>query len=298
MGGKGMIEQKKPVVLKLVFFIVDWSKIKVISSIFDQVNVRFHFVVKGLGTANSAILDVLGIGSTEKAVIVCLEQDVLVPALLKDVGKKLGLNMPGTGIAFSAPLSGINAPILRVFKNSVEKSIATLGGGATGAFRLPLDKKTGGINGAFRLPLDEKTGGVNGAFHLPLDIGDKMNEQEQTNQEQPFMERRRNNDQPQCDLIMAILNQGYSDEFMTVAREAGAGGGTVINARGLMHKGPVKFFGISVQDEKEIVIILSTHAKMRPIMEAVSKAFGIASKAEGIVFSLPAENITGIDLRS
>ncbi|MDR3302248.1 MAG: hypothetical protein LBT01_06935 [Spirochaetaceae bacterium] len=240
-----MNESKKRTVLELVFFIVDWSKIKVISSIFDQVHVRFHFVAKGQGTASSEILDMLGVGSAEKAVILCLEQDMFVPALLKEVGKKLGLHMPGTGIGFSVPLSGINAPILNVFKESIEKSAVSLG-----------------------------TSLANEG------------------------EKKMNSNNPQCDLIIAILNQGYSDEFMAAARGAGAGGGTVINARGLMHKGPVKFFGISVQDEKEIVLILSTREKMKPIMETVSKSFGISSKAEGIVFSLPADNITGIDLRS
>jgi hypothetical protein len=52
-----------------------------------------------------------------------------------------------------------------------------------------------------------------------------------------------------------------------------------------------------VQNEKEIIIILATREKRDPIMEAVSKSHGIASKAEGIVFSVPAGNITGIELR-
>jgi nitrogen regulatory protein PII len=82
---------------------------------------------------------------------------------------------------------------------------------------------------------------------------------------------------------------------MTVAREAGAGGGTVINARGLAHKGPVKFFGVSVQDEKEIIIILTSRERKTPIMQAVSQAYGIASKAEGIIFSLPVDLVMSLN---
>lgn len=239
-------------VLQLVFFIVDWSKIKEISAIFNQVHVRFHFVAKGEGTANSAILDMLGIGKSEKAVILCLEQKKMVPSLLDCVREKLRLYMPGAGIGFSVPLSGINAPILKVFKETVDK---------------PLNVLRGTENS------EDKTKNLEGDKNMA------------------------ENNEQKCDLIVAILNQGYSEEFMSVARETGAGGGTVISARGLMHQGPVKFFGISVQDEKEIIIILTKRDKMQPIMEAVSKSFGIASKAEGIVFSLPAENITGITLR-
>jgi nitrogen regulatory protein PII len=100
------------------------------------------------------------------------------------------------------------------------------------------------------------------------------------------------------DVIISVVNQGYSDEFMAVAREAGAGGGTVVNARGIAHQGPVKFFGISVQDEKEIIAILSTRERKAPIMQAVSQAFGISSQAEGIIFSLPVDSVEGLDLQA
>lgn len=244
------MNETKPPVLQLVFFIVDWSRIKQISALFEQVHVRFHFVAKGAGTANSEILDMLGIGKSEKAVVLCLEQKAVVPALLNEVRNRMGLHMPGAGIGFSVPLSGINAPILKVFKQSADKSFAAI----------ETKKEADGGN----MSDNETEARASGL---------------------------------KCDLIVAILNQGYSEEFMGAAREAGAGGGTVINARGLMHQGPVRFFGISVQDEKEVIIILSKREKMKPIMEAVSKSFGIASKAEGIIFSLPAENITGIKLR-
>jgi hypothetical protein len=231
-------------VLHLAIFIVDWSKIKIISTIFNHSNVQYQFVCKGRGTANSEILDILGIGSADKAVILCLEQDTMVPRLLQQVGRKLGLNHPGTGIAFSVPLSAVNNLVL----NFLIKSGMTI---------------------------DKNAEPATEVYHA---------------EETKKMERK-------YDLIISILNQGYSDEFMTVAREAGAGGGTVINARGLIKTGPAKIFGISIQNEKEIIIILTTREKKAAIMEAVSKSHGAASKAEGIVFSVPADNITGIDIR-
>jgi nitrogen regulatory protein PII len=97
------------------------------------------------------------------------------------------------------------------------------------------------------------------------------------------------------DLIVAIVNQGYSDEFMAVAREAGAGGGTVINARGLAHQGPVKFFGVSVQDEKEIIIIIAGRDRQAAIMQAVSQAYGITTEAGGIIFSLPVNHVMSLN---
>ena len=230
-----MSEETKIPVLKLVIFIIDWSKTKALSTIFDEEKVRFHFICKGRGTANSEILDLLGIGSSEKAVVICLEQEVLIPVLLKEVRKKIGLHSPGVGIACTIPLSGINNPILRVFKESILKNE-----------KITLEKEA-------------------------------------------FMTT-----ETKHDCIVSIINQGYSDEFMTVAREAGASGGTVINARGLAHQGPVKFFGVSLQEEREIIIIIANRDKKAAIMQAVSQAYGITTEAGGLVFSLPVDTVAGL----
>lgn len=245
-------EEKSPLApksaprLKMVFFIVDWNKAQDISKVFEEENVRFHFITKGMGTAGSELLDLLGLGASDKAVILCVEQEVLVPVLLKEVRKKLGFYKPGAGIAFAIPLSGINTPLLRVFKESVHK------------------------NEKIAIEREGETMAEEQIAANPAEIHN--------------------------DLIIGVINYGYSDDFMTVAREAGATGGTVINARGLAHKGPIKFLGVSVQDEKEIILILTSRDQKARIMEAVSLSCGITSKAEGLVFSLPVDSIIGLNL--
>jgi nitrogen regulatory protein PII len=98
------------------------------------------------------------------------------------------------------------------------------------------------------------------------------------------------------DLIVAVVNHGYSDELMNTARGAGASGGTVINARGQAHEGAVKFFGIPVQDEKELIFILTSREKKVPLMKAICEAHGLNSSAQGIIFSLPVDNAMGLNL--
>jgi hypothetical protein len=254
--GKPGPAPKAAPMLKLIFFIADWTKANIISTVFEEEKVRFHFISKGWGTASSEILDLLGIGASDKAVIICLEQEVLVPVLLKEVRKKLGAHSRGAGIAFTVPLSGINTPLLRVFKESIHQNE-----------KIAIEKEG-------ETPMTAK----NQSPAKPERQADPVNA-----------------DKIQNDLILAIIHHGYSDEFMTVAREAGAGGGTVINARGLAHEGPVKFVGVSVQDEKEIVIILTSREKKIPIMQAVSKTCGITSKAAGIIFSLPVDSVLGLN---
>ena len=55
------------------------------------------------------------------------------------------------------------------------------------------------------------------------------------------------------ELIIAVLNAGYSDAVMDAARTAGAGGGTVLHARGTGTKQAEKFFGVSLAEEKDIL---------------------------------------------
>jgi nitrogen regulatory protein PII len=233
-----MGEENKIPVLKLMAFIVDWQKLKIINEVFDKEHVRFHFFSKGRGTASSEILDLLGIGASDKAVVLCIEQDGKIPALLKGVRKKLGFHSPGAGIAFTIPLSGINNPILKIFKDQILKDFSST------------------------------------EIKETATMGSEVKH----------------------DLILSVINRGYSDEFMTLARESGATGGTVINARGQTHEGAVKFFGVSVQEERELILILTNREKKAAIMQAVSQAYGLTTKAGGIVFSLPVDRVMGLSI--
>ena len=59
------------------------------------------------------------------------------------------------------------------------------------------------------------------------------------------------------EVILCIVNNGFSEAVMDAAREAGARGGTVIHARGTANKDAELFFNISIQPEKEVVMILA-----------------------------------------
>jgi len=107
--------------LTLLFFIVDWERANDISSVFEEEKVRFHYVVRGRGTANSEMLHLLGIDAADKAVVLCMEQLVMIPVLIKEARKKLSAHN-ASGIAFTVPFSAINSPILRVFKESIHNN--------------------------------------------------------------------------------------------------------------------------------------------------------------------------------
>ena len=94
--------------------------------------------------------------------------------------------------------------------------------------------------------------------------------------------------------IFCIVNSGYSEVVMNSAKKLGAKGGTVINARGTASKDAETFFGISIQPEKEIVMIIVPASKKEGILHALYTDAGLDKEGQGIAFSLPVDNVIGI----
>lgn len=96
-------------------------------------------------------------------------------------------------------------------------------------------------------------------------------------------------------MVVAVVNQGYSEEVMAAARPVGAAGGTVLHSRRVGKEETLTFWGISVQPEKEIVMILCRQEEKQAIMQAVAQKCGMGSEAQGLVLSVPVETVVGLD---
>ena len=96
------------------------------------------------------------------------------------------------------------------------------------------------------------------------------------------------------ELIIVIVNEGYSEKVMDAAREAGARGGTIVHARGTANKDIEKKYGLVVTPQKEMIYILANVKTRDAIMSAINKVAGIETNGQGIVFSLPASNVSGL----
>lgn len=100
--------------------------------------------------------------------------------------------------------------------------------------------------------------------------------------------------QQNYELIVTIVSRGRSDLVMDAAKNAGASGGTIINARGAGVHEAEKFFGIEIQPEKEIVLILIQKDKRQQVMKEICKNAGLNTEGHGITFSLPVDEVMGI----
>ncbi len=98
-------------------------------------------------------------------------------------------------------------------------------------------------------------------------------------------------------MIMAFVNQGYSDDVMAAAKPAGATGGTVFHSRRVGNEEALKFWGISVQEEREIVLILADKEKKVDIMSAIAEKCGAQTPAHGMIVSLPVDGVAGLKKR-
>ncbi len=148
--------------------------------------------------------------------------------------------------------------------------------------RLRLDAVNSGI--AFTLSL---TGASNIALRM-IERTDTQNQATDSGKdENPMLENTHA-------LIAVTVDRGFSGDVMNCAREAGAGGGTVIHSRSIQSEDAVGFWGLSIQEEKEIVLILAKHEDKTKIMSAVSERFGMKSEAKGLVISLPIDSVMGL----
>ena len=93
--------------LYLMTTIVDRKLVKKYLELYQENNLYVMFLSLGFGTASNDIMDYLGLESNEKAVAVSVLEEETWFTVKKQLEKKLKIDAPGGGIAFTIPLSSI-----------------------------------------------------------------------------------------------------------------------------------------------------------------------------------------------
>ena len=96
------------------------------------------------------------------------------------------------------------------------------------------------------------------------------------------------------EVIFAIVNAGFAEEAMDVAREQGARGGTILHARGVAKESEAAFFGITIHADKEILMMVVEKDIRDQVLDALYSRMGMDKKAQGIAFSLPVSDAAGL----
>ena len=96
------------------------------------------------------------------------------------------------------------------------------------------------------------------------------------------------------EVIFAIVNSGFAEEAMDIARKQGARGGTILNARGVAREKEAAFFGITIHADKEILMLVVEKNIRDQVLNALYTEMGMDKKAQGIAFSLPVSDVAGL----
>ena len=217
--------------VELVVAVVDTAQAESVLRVYRENRALVSFECMARGTARTEMLDLLGLGETSKAIVMCLAGHQLAQHLLERLGYELKMRYPGRGIAFSVPVTGIGVRWHKLLTQAEQTEV------------LDMDRA-------------EKKDGF--------------------------------------DVVAVVMEQGYTNLVMEVARKAGARGGTGISARGIAEDEVKQFFGIEIQAEKEIVFLVVKSEEKQEIMTAIMKAVGMKTKSHGIVLSLPVSNAIGL----
>lgn len=139
-----------------------------------------------------------------------------------------------------------------------------------------------------KFKMDEPGNGI--AFTIPLSSSTKnmKDAYKDYDVEETIMEESNKH------LIVTIASEGYAEEVMNAAKKAGATGGTTLNGRGLETDKIVKFLGISIEPEKDVVLILADEDIKNKIMDSILESCGLKTMGRGICFSLPVSHVVGL----
>ncbi|MBR3391084.1 MAG: P-II family nitrogen regulator [Firmicutes bacterium] len=93
--------------LYLMTTIADRKRLPDFMSVYEEHRLRVNMVALGRGTATDETMDLLGLDSSEKAVCFSFVTDTLWLTVKKVLERRIRIDVPGVGIAFTVPLSSV-----------------------------------------------------------------------------------------------------------------------------------------------------------------------------------------------
>ena len=233
MAKKSSAFEKRP---KLLVGIIRKEDEIALTEACNECCVALHFSGIGYGTAKSQYLSYLGLDEIEKRIVYSLIPNYSESRVLRAINRRLRLYLPGNGIAFTVPLSGISSII---------------------------------NNAILSTPLREDPA--------------------ETQKNTPEKERN-----AMHELIIAVVNQNFTDQVLDASRAAGATGATILHTHSINNKQAEQLIGTSFQRETDTIAFLTTHEYKAKIMEAIRETAGLKTEGGAVIFSVPVDSLIGI----
>ena len=97
-------------------------------------------------------------------------------------------------------------------------------------------------------------------------------------------------------VLVAILPDHLQEKAVDIAKQAGAGGVTILEGRGMGGKEKKTFFGLTYEGSQSVLIFLLEKKLSLTVLKALRDALEMRTQSNGVVFTLPLEHIAGIDM--
>ena len=99
----------------------------------------------------------------------------------------------------------------------------------------------------------------------------------------------------QFKLIIAFVKPSITDSVVDAMKEAGATGATIVPASGTGIHEAKSFFGLSIEDQTDIIIFLVEEHVVENLMQVIQVAGKFDDPGTGIAFVIPVEHIAGLN---
>lgn len=94
--------------------------------------------------------------------------------------------------------------------------------------------------------------------------------------------------------IFVIVEKDQGEKVISIAEKLGSKGATIIHGRGSGVHEQASIFNITIEPEKEIVMMLVKNSQYEDIMQGLSKKLNISEPGEGIIFSTAVSKAIGL----
>ncbi len=98
-------------------------------------------------------------------------------------------------------------------------------------------------------------------------------------------------------VLVAIVSEDCEDRAIDVAKNAGAGGVTILNGRGLGLEEKKTFFGLSLEGRESVLIFVLERKLSVKVLKALKKELELDREERGFAFTIPIEHLAGIDIK-
>jgi len=97
--------------------------------------------------------------------------------------------------------------------------------------------------------------------------------------------------------LVAIIEDKDEEAAIDVAKEAGAGGVTILHGKNIGLEEKKVFFGLTLEENVSVLLFVLPRKLSMKVMKAIRSKFDLDnSKNGGLVFTLPLSHVAGLDM--